>query len=90
MHLYASDECHAWFHLYGTSWRACTSDTYRFENDEVERIVYCTYTVLCNILKYIYIGQIEKKCTSPVFAFNMQITTKNSTYLAVSGGIFGI
>ena len=115
-----SEECHAWFHLYGTCLRArraskatkydwkilphswtrthflelsslelyrlsytvfdercpikltfmhtCTSDTsvykkvhwYRFENDEVKRILSFTWTVLCYILECIYIGQIVR------------------------------
>ena len=116
---FTSDECHAWFHLYGTSQPArraskatnikkgkslahggtqthnlkicsltlyrlsylgfdescpikvtfintCTSDTN--VNDGVECILSCTCTVLCNILEYIYIA---KRCTSPVFAFNV-------------------
>ena len=46
---------------------------YKFENDEVERILSCKCTDLCYILEYIYIGQIKKRRRSPVFAFNMQI-----------------
>ena len=33
---------------------------YKFENDEVERILSCIWTALCYILEYIYIGQIAK------------------------------
>ena len=46
---------------------------YKYENDEVESILPRKCTVLCYILEYIYIVQIEKRRTSPVFAFNMQI-----------------
>ena len=52
---------------------------YKFEDDEVERILSCTCTVKCCILEYIYIGQIAKRWTSPVFAFNMHNTTNYST-----------
>ena len=38
------------------------------------------------MLKYIFIGQIAKRRTSPVFAVTMQNTTKNSTW---SGTVFG-
>ena len=48
---------------------------YKFENDEVMGILYCTCTVLCNIFEYVYNGQIAKRRTSPVFAFNMQTQT---------------
>ena len=51
---------------------------YTFENDEIDCILYCTCTVLCYILEYIYIGQIANRFTSPVFAFNMQNATKHS------------
>ena len=50
----------------------------KFENDEVERILSCSCTVLYYILEYIYIGQIAKRSTSPMFAFNMQNPTKHS------------
>ena len=46
---------------------------YKYENAEVERNLSCKFTVLCYILEYIYIVQIEKRRPSPVFAFNMQI-----------------
>ena len=45
---------------------------YKFENDEVERILSCKCTVLGYILEYIYIIQIAKGCRSHVFAFNVQ------------------
>ena len=45
----------------------------KYENDEVERNLSCKFTVLCNILEYIYIVQIAKRRISPVLAFNMQI-----------------
>ena len=45
---------------------------YKFENGEVERILYINFTVLCSILEYSYIVQIAKRRTRPVFAFNMQ------------------
>ena len=140
MHLYASDECHAWFHFYGTSGPArslskatkckmknsCSqwdsnpkpwdlkSDAlpaelselrwklyylndlysymyfryqfihwYKFDNDEVERILSCKCTVLCYILEYCYIGQITKRLISPVFVFNMQNTIKYSTWSGI-------
>ena len=47
---------------------------YMFGNDEVERILSCKWSVLCNILEYSYIVQIAKRRTSHVFAFNMQNT----------------
>ena len=60
---------------------------YNCENDEVERILFCTCTVLCYKLECIYIAQIATiRCTSPVFAFNIQSTTKHSTW---SGDVFG-
>ena len=129
LHLYTSDECYAWFHLYGTSRPArgaskakkckiknsCShwdsnpqpldlkSDAlpteltglrcklyylndlyvymhllyqcihwYKFENDEVDLILSCKCTDLFYIWEHIYIVQIAKGRTSPVFAFNMQ------------------
>ena len=46
---------------------------YKFENNEVGRILSCECIVLCYILEYSYIVQkIAKRRTSPVFAFNMQ------------------
>ena len=45
---------------------------FKFENDEVEHILSCKCTVLCYILGYIYIVQIAKRRTRPVFTFNMQ------------------
>ena len=56
-----------------------TCHWYKLENDEVERILSCTCTVLCYIFEYIYIGQIAMRCTSPVFAFNMQNMSKHFT-----------
>ena len=59
--------------------RPCTCiHWYKFENDEEERILSCTWTVLCYILQYIYIGQIAKRRTRPVFAVNVQNTPKYS------------
>ena len=48
---------------------------FKFENDEVERILSRTCTFLCYILEYIYIRQTAKRHTSPVFAFNMHDQT---------------
>ena len=61
---------------------------YKFDNDEVEHILFCTCAVLCNILKYIYTGQIAKRCTCPVFVFNTQIMAKHSTWSRVFGCVF--
>ena len=47
--------------------------SYKFENNEVERVLSCKCTVLCYILEYSYIVQLGKRRTCPVFAFNMQI-----------------
>ena len=41
-----------------------------FENDEVERSLSCTYTVLCYIFEYIYIGLMARRRTSPVGFFS--------------------
>ena len=46
---------------------------YKFENDEMERILSWKCTVLCYILEYSYIELIAKRSTTPVFAFNMHI-----------------
>ena len=54
---------------------------YKFENDEVERILSYIWTVLCYILEYIYIRLNTKRRTSPVFAFNIQNTTEHSSRL---------
>ena len=40
---------------------------------------FCKCTILCYILEYIYIVQIEKRHTRTVLAFNMQNTTKDSS-----------
>ena len=47
---------------------------YKFENDEMERILSCKCGVLCYKLEYSYIVQIGKIHTSHVFAFNVQNT----------------
>ena len=60
-----------------------TLDKYTFENDEVERIWSCKCTALCYILEYIYIIQIAKRRTSPVFAYNMKIPDQ------VAGRMYG-
>ena len=41
---------------------------YKFENDEVDRILSCKCSVLCYILEYSYIVQIAKRRTSPVLS----------------------
>ena len=46
---------------------------YRFENNEVERILSCKCTVLCYIFEYSYYVQRAKRCKSSVFAFHLQI-----------------
>ena len=45
----------------------------KYEDDEVERNLSGKCTILCYILEYIYIVQIEKRRISSVFALNMQI-----------------
>ena len=50
--------------------------SYKYKNDEVDRNLSCKCTALCYTLEYIYIVQIAKRRTSPVFAFNMQIPHK--------------
>ena len=54
-----------------------------FENDDVERILSCGFTVLCYTLEYIYIVQIAKRRPSTVLAFNMQNTIKHSTWSGI-------
>ena len=44
---------------------------YKFENDEEERILSLKCTVLCYILEYIYIVQMAKRRTRPVFYFEI-------------------
>ena len=39
----------------------------------MERMLSCTFTVVRNILEYLYIWQIAKRRTNPLFAFNMKI-----------------
>ena len=56
---------------------------YKFENNEMERILSCKCCVLCYILEYSYIVQIAKRRTRPVFAFNMQNTIKHSTWSGI-------
>ena len=52
---------------------------YKFENDEIERILSCKCTVLCYTLEDSYIVQIAKRRTTPLFAFKMQNTIKHFT-----------
>ena len=50
---------------------------YKFENDGVERMLSYTSKVVRYILGYMYIGQIAKRRTNSLFAFNM--TTRPHT-----------
>ena len=83
MHLYTSDDSHAWFHLHDTrrpasnaskakkkaKWKILAPSgtllyiiymyfpfkcihLYKFENDEVDIILFCKPTVLCYISEY--------------------------------------
>ena len=53
---------------------------YKLRHDDVERVLSFTCTTLFYILKYIYIGKMAKRRRSHVFAFNMQNTTRHSTW----------
>ena len=79
MHLYTLDESHAWFHLYVTSQHARSVKSDKIQIEKSLLIVGLKLTT--------HIVQIAKRGTSPVFALDMQNTTKYSTVFYLISGL---